>query len=864
MLATYTTAGGGRIQLFIDGVSQGTAAYGATTCSNATLNIGGYFTQGALSNAIYGRRGRSASVLDRPLYLELYSAHTHDSGDGNTTFLTHLDQASGAAPFAEYIPSLWNLNNVTLPDFYDAQATAYAVEQFLQRDCGVQWLNATPTGSVYPSTSTLIVSGSTVTQTPAMAMRDTGVIFGTPQNNYNVGMGDLWIYGTTGYNGYIAAAYPGETQAQMDRDAQLFLHRMGEGGQDLHANSGFGNWYNRFYLVGQPTYPNGSPNPYYNPSDPQDYHPDWFADYYTNSYHYVASDSQLCYTNPAVIAQAAQDVANYYNTYGYNVRPFNIAPMDNGRFNPNDEGTGPLQWEPNYTGYFSNGSVSNYLFNFINNVVTALHAIPGHANDKVGTIAYSQWAAVPTGFTLNPSVNVLYCFAENRMVYDTAGYDHELGYVQAWSNEAATSGRTIGLWLYPGFPWGDGSDSNSTFNVFPGYYAHSLATQIDQFVADGYTAIYDCGGGQDVEEYVQEKLMNDPTQNVDTLLNNYFSAMYGPAATAMHNFYNLVEQTYSDPANYPPDYAASAWPNHESEIVAWGWLGTADVMAQLQADMTQAATAAGSNNPYATNVNLFNLGTWSYMQQGRQDYLTNYVPPTASITSPSDGTVYTSPANITINATASDSDGTVSKVEFYENGTLLGTDTTAPYSWTWNNPAIGTYNLRAVAYDNDQNPMASNTVSVSVARLLTWDPDCTNNSHFGCVTGQTDDWTKPLAWVDALTGTRYTWDGNLSYSEAVFSGTAGTVTVNGSINADAILFQTDGYTVNSGTVTLVGGNITTGNGADTINSVLAGSVGLTKLGAGTLVLTGANTYSGISTLSAGVLQLGLNAAGPSA
>ena len=58
-------------------------------------------------------------------------------------------------------------------------------------------------------------------------------------------------------------------------------------------------------------------------------------------------------------------------------------------------------------------------------------------------------------------------------------------------------------------------------------------------------------------------------------------------------------------------------------------------------------------------------------------------PPNVSITSPADGSSRTAPANITINATASDSDGTISRVDFYVGGTLLGSDTSSPYSFNW-------------------------------------------------------------------------------------------------------------------------------------------------------------------------------------
>lgn len=76
------------------------------------------------------------------------------------------------------------------------------------------------------------------------------------------------------------------------------------------------------------------------------------------------------------------------------------------------------------------------------------------------------------------------------------------------------------------------------------------------------------------------------------------------------------------------------------------------------------------------------------------------VNPTISITAPSEGQVFNPGDNITITADAADSDGTVSKVEFYAGSNLLGQDLTAPYSFVWNNVAAGTYLITAKATDN--------------------------------------------------------------------------------------------------------------------------------------------------------------------
>lgn len=90
------------------------------------------------------------------------------------------------------------------------------------------------------------------------------------------------------------------------------------------------------------------------------------------------------------------------------------------------------------------------------------------------------------------------------------------------------------------------------------------------------------------------------------------------------------------------------------------------------------------------------------------------VAPVASVTSPAAGTVFTAPASIAINAAASDSDGSVAKVAFYNGSSLLGEDTSAPYTYTWTNVAAGTWSLTAVATDNAGATGISAAISVTV------------------------------------------------------------------------------------------------------------------------------------------------------
>src|SRR5262249_26963747 len=90
-------------------------------------------------------------------------------------------------------------------------------------------------------------------------------------------------------------------------------------------------------------------------------------------------------------------------------------------------------------------------------------------------------------------------------------------------------------------------------------------------------------------------------------------------------------------------------------------------------------------------------------------------PPTVSLTSPANGSTFTAPATVTMTANASDPENQLTRVEFYNGTTLLGTDTSSPYSFTWSNVPAGTYSLKAIAYDGAGASTTSGIVTITVS-----------------------------------------------------------------------------------------------------------------------------------------------------
>ncbi|MEU3168284.1 glycoside hydrolase family 6 protein [Streptosporangium sp. NPDC006930] len=81
------------------------------------------------------------------------------------------------------------------------------------------------------------------------------------------------------------------------------------------------------------------------------------------------------------------------------------------------------------------------------------------------------------------------------------------------------------------------------------------------------------------------------------------------------------------------------------------------------------------------------------------------------MTSPASGSTHQAGAAVPLAATASD-DGSISKVEFYVDGALVNTDTSAPYSYSATGLASGSHTASAKAYDNASPALSTQTAAV--------------------------------------------------------------------------------------------------------------------------------------------------------
>jgi hypothetical protein len=500
------------------------------------------------------------------------------------------------------------------PDFWAERGTLHAVYHFLERSCGVRWLTPTEFGTFVPATPTLVARVPSVRRAPAFRYRDAIGAIGDAVRRYDEYTA-LWRPDEAPFAEWERAAYPGlyarhsGAAAEQARSAlaRLFLLRRRNGGQICRCNHSLYGYYERFWRG-------------------QDRRPEFFAQ------GYEGEPPQLCYSNPGLIRQVAQDARDYHdrNKTGAELgifwrptlpNPFPIEPMDNGSFCRCPACQAQLdQAAETATRHYSKGTHSDYFFRFVDAVTRELATT--HPTAPVVTLAYMTHAAPPRSLRLHPNAAVQFCFTANRSPY-AAGYAHELELLRQWAAEGRGQ-RPLYLWLYNTFPLE--SARNGRYHCFPGFFSRRLGEQMRVFHRLGVRGMFHCGFAQDLDAYLTFQMMDDPEQDVDTLIADYCRGLYGQAAAPMAALYAALEETYCDPA-LRPERAVSG------PELNWGILGSAERMARFEQLLRLAETAASTEHE-RTNVALFAQSVWSYMKAGREQFVARARAPIPAIEAP--------------------------------------------------------------------------------------------------------------------------------------------------------------------------------------------------------------------------------------
>jgi hypothetical protein len=475
-----------------------------------------------------------------------------------------------------------DLSNVPLPGWFDARDTLNAVYDFLELYCGVRWYHPTDVGTVCPTSPTLSVSRQDLRrQSDMMSVR-----------------------------GYFHAAYclPGYMDIISNQQRDLWRLRMRMGGHPIQIDHSFYEYYDRFLAA----------------------HPDWFA----QGYEGLEQPPQLCYTNPELIQQVVQDARDYFDgklvfkRFPLSALPpgsdfFPLVPMDDMRWCKCDRCQAefdPADASEAHTSLFSSGVASNYVWGFVNKVAREIRKT--HPTKYVACIAYHDYASYPTKVHLEPNVAVQFCLWNLRGWHIPKLREVEQKNLDEWRTKGGK--RPMFIWAYYMNP--PAAAKGFGFEPFPFYFGHEAVRQMRLFhemgvsamwMAQtsemGYSHLYDCPDG-----YVAMRMAENAGLDGDKILDEFFTLYYGAAAGPMRRLYDELEQTYTDPANYPAEWLES--PNVRlTEELCWGHLGTAERMRRFQA-LLQEAQRAAATQMEKKRVEWFTRGIWRPMVKGARDH----------------------------------------------------------------------------------------------------------------------------------------------------------------------------------------------------------------------------------------------------
>ncbi|MBM3289792.1 MAG: DUF4838 domain-containing protein [Candidatus Hydrogenedentes bacterium] len=454
---------------------------------------------------------------------------------------------------------------IELPGVYDDQATCYAAYDFIERFLGVRWYGASETSIVIPSRPTLEVKGADVRRSPALKFRDA-----------------LWA----GNWPFMQGQWGPVTRPEV----YLFWRRLRLGGEKWAGNHTF--------------------------------HVKTVQTIFTNpEYQAVGKGhgSQLCYSNEKLVSDVAQMARDFFD--GKKDAPegwkavgdyFALVPDDNANFCQCERCKALLaSGRDMINGQFSNGQHSNYFFGFVNAVAREVRET--HPDKYIAALAYWHYAYPPRRFDIESNVSIAPCLHTCMYAIHPEMRENDMTLYREW---LTTAKSPVYLWNYYHHPMEPSLIDK--FKCFPNVMVHESARTARMFIRDGVRGVFVCGEQDMLESYAIAKIWDDPNQDVDAMLHEFFDLYFGAASRPMEKFYRTIESIACDPKNYPrPYYRKNGidWKN-----VAWMTLGTAERMERLGKLMAEAEKRARSEME-KRRVALWRDAIWKWMVDGRTEHL---------------------------------------------------------------------------------------------------------------------------------------------------------------------------------------------------------------------------------------------------
>ncbi|MGN0872589.1 MAG: DUF4838 domain-containing protein [Victivallales bacterium] len=387
--------------------------------------------------------------------------------------------------------------------FFQKTGSLYAVNDFLEKFCGVRWYMPTELGEVVPKTRTLTVPGDfELRRKPSVAFRSLFALQNVPASLH------VWKY--------TKANVPPE-KILSEKELLEWGRRMKVGGRPYSVNHSNNSFRERFPEKNS-----------------------WYA------YGSMQNGNQLCFSNEEVFRQVVQDARDFFD----GKLPEKYAGWSLGDYfavMPDDTTTWcncskcRAQFKPKKTDTdFMNGSASHYVWSFVGRVASEIAKT--HPGKKIGCCAYADYRDCPEDLELPPNTVVF-------LTKNYADFGSRIKERDTWTQIGKWSGKVpeVFLWDYYLFPALHSCDRFP--NMSPWLAAEEIAKMKELRIRGGLMCQLDewywrSPAMDHLRVYVTMKLLDNWELDAEALTEEYFHQFYGPAKRPMRAYWKKLDELY--------------------------------------------------------------------------------------------------------------------------------------------------------------------------------------------------------------------------------------------------------------------------------------------------------------------------------
>ena len=497
--------------------------------------------------------------------------------------------------------------------------SCHAVHTFLEKYLGVRWYLPTEIGEVVSKRKTIEV--------PAIKIRRTTKASEYSRNQYAINK-QLYVHDYTqgGPQGMTLTALDYDRDYDLRSGVLYWIRNKRWGCKRLGANHSFHGWDKAFGKD----------------------HPEWFSTKSWAKMQEIIKDPWGFQTkinpvlsNEGLFKKKIEIIRGYFDgkpapfplAYGTAAgKTFGIALNDNGNWSQDPRCL--KQYEPQMG---SRGKVSRYFWNFVNRVAREVGKT--HPEGEIIGLAYSGYTLPPKEpFRLEPNVSVMLC--RFPIVYWDPDYKkYDYNQIETWIRYGA---KHIYTWEYLVWPW----VSHSFPAVLPRTYADDGKWLVGHpQYRGGYMQMYGWGiPSKDGKRkstvwenpqfhffnfYFRLKLYDDPSLNVQDMLNEFYDCFYGPAAKPARKFVEAMEDRWNDRQMRKASGFGRA-SHRVPRKLYWEHMGNPEFIEKLKRLMADVRAVAPEGSIYAKRADLLDKAILGHVLYKRQKYLKSLETTTGS------------------------------------------------------------------------------------------------------------------------------------------------------------------------------------------------------------------------------------------